>query len=280
VNTKLFATLLDSSVHLVLDWGDFLKLGRLRHTTQVIAFIISNLGFNAALKTGCIYPFFYCYGCPLAFSACPIGTLQHFVILAKLPLLVLGSLGAYGSIFGRAFCGWACPFGAFQDILSIFLKKRSRLPSFTYSKFAMFLLVLFLAWITVDTFFCKFCPAGGLFAALPAPIFYPSLSLGPFFYVHIATLIMTVFAVLFVARFWCRYLCPVAPIGIFNRISMITVSMDATRCTGCKKCLEVCPMGLDKLTDIGFSSDCIMCGKCVDACDTDALRIQLKKSTK
>lgn len=257
-----------------------MKLSRLRHTTQVITFLVSNLGFNVALKTGCVYPFFYCYGCPLAFSACPIGTLQHFVILAKLPLLVLGSLGVYGTVFGRALCGWACPFGAFQDALSIFKKRKSKLHPFTYSKFAMFFLVLVLAWMTLDTFFCKFCPAGSLFAAIPAPIFHPGLKLSTFFYIHIATLIMTVFTVLLVARFWCRYLCPVAPIGIFNKVSLITVFLDSTKCVGCEKCLEVCPMGLNKLADIGFSSDCIMCGKCVDACDTDALKMQLKKTTK
>lgn len=241
---------------------------------------MSNLGFNAALKTGCVYPFFYCYGCPLAFSACPIGTLQHFVILAKLPLLVLGSLGVYGTFFGRTFCGWACPFGAFQDVLASFQKSKPKLHSFTYSKFAMFFLILALAWITLDTFFCKFCPAGSLFAALPASLFYPYLRFGTFFYVHMATLIITVFAALLVTRFWCRYLCPVAPIGIFNKVSVLTVSLDPTKCIECEKCLEVCPMGLDKLADIGSSSDCIICGKCVAACNTDALKIQLRKPTK
>jgi ferredoxin-type protein NapH len=141
----------------------------------------------------------------------------------------------------------------------------------------MLLLVLGLAWVTLDTVFCKFCPSGSLFAALPAPIFYPELPLGPFFYVHIATLLGVVAGAVLVARFWCRYLCPVGPIGLMNRISVVAISLDSTKCTGCKECLRVCPMGLDKLEDIGYSSDCIVCGRCVDACETGALEVHFGK---
>ncbi|UCE43815.1 MAG: 4Fe-4S binding protein, partial [Candidatus Bathyarchaeota archaeon] len=178
---------------------------------------------------------------------------------------------------GRAFCGWACPFGAFQDILAVFNKRKRKLKSFTYSKFAMLLIVMILAWITMDTFFCKLCPAGSLFAAIPAPFFYPSLRLGFFFYVHIATLILTILLVLIFSRFWCRYLCPVATIGTFNKFSLLTVSVDPTRCTECLNCLDMCPMGIDKLSHIGSSSDCILCGKCVEACQTDALKMHARK---
>ena len=254
-----------------------MKLSQLRYATQIFSFIISNLGFSAILKTGCIYPFFYCYGCPLAFSACPIGTLQHFVILAKLPLLLLGSLGVYGTIFGRAFCGCACPFGSFQDILGSIRRKKHKLRSFTYSKFFMLILVIVLAWLTLDTFFCKFCPAGSLFAAILAPIFYPSLRLGVFFYVHLITLIVTVVLVLLFSRFWCRYLCPVAPIGVFNKLSILTVSLDSKKCENCLICLDACPMEINQLSNIGSSSDCILCGKCVEACQSDALKMSVRK---
>lgn len=229
------------------------------------------------LKTGCIYPFFFCYGCPLALSACPIGILQQFVIFAKLPLLLIGSMGIYGTLFGRAFCGWACPFGAFQDVLAGFRKGKPKLRPFTFSKYIVLLIVVVLAWITLDTVFCKFCPAGSLFASIPAPFFYPSLGLGVFFYVHIVTLILTVILVVLFSRFWCRYLCPVAPIGLFNKVSVLTVSLDQEKCEECLGCLDMCPMGIDKLTDIGSSSDCILCGKCVEACQNDALKVGARK---
>jgi ferredoxin-type protein NapH len=220
------------------------------------------------------------YGCPLASAGCPIGTLQHFVILPAIPFYLLGTLGLYGTIFGRAFCGWACPFGALQDVLAVFKKGKRKLRPFTYSKFVMLLVVIVLAWVTLDTFFCKLCPAGSLFAAIPATFFYPSLTMGFFFYVHIATLIFTVVLVLLFSRFWCRYLCPLAPIGVFNKLSILTVSLDLTKCTECLRCLDVCPMGIDKLSDIGSSSDCILCGKCVETCQTDALKMNVRKRNK
>jgi len=257
-----------------------MNLSRLRHITQTITFFVSNLGFIPALKTGLVCPYLYCYGCPLASAGCPIGTLQNFIALSLFPFYLLGTLGVYGTIFGRAFCGWACPFGALQDVLAVFKKGKRKLRPFTYSKFAMLLIVMILAWVTLDTFFCKFCPAGSLFAAIPAPFFYPSLKLGFFFYVHMATLILTILLVLLFARFWCRYLCPVAPIGVFNKLSVLTISLDFTKCEECLGCLDVCPMGIDKLSDIGSSSDCILCGKCVEACQTDALKMNVRRRNK
>jgi len=271
-----------------------MNLSRLRHITQTVTFIVSNLGFAPALKTivsnlgsvpvlktGLICPYFYCYGCPLASSGCPIGTLQNYLKNARIglfpmfPFYLLGTLGVYGTIFGRAFCGWACPFGAFQDLMRGPQKRKLR--PFKYSKFAMLLIVMILAWVTVDTFFCKFCPAGSLFAAIPTPFFFPTLGVGFFFYVHMATLLLTILLVFLFSRFWCRYLCPVATIGLLNKLSVLTVSLDSTKCTECQRCLNVCPMGLDKLSDIGSSSDCTLCGKCVEACKTDALKMNVRK---
>jgi len=254
-----------------------MNLERLRRATQTISFFISNLGVNYALKTGSVYPFLYCYGCPLAVGACPIGALQNFTILRICPFYLLGILGVCGAIFGRAFCGWACPFGSFQDLLSVLSKKKRKLRPFTYSKFIMLALVVGLAWFTLDTVFCKFCPAGSLFAALPAPFYYLEWEWTLYFSIHIVTLILTILLVLLFSRFWCRYLCPLGTIGIFNRISIMTISLDSTKCTNCLKCLDVCPMELKKVEDIGLSSDCIMCGRCVDVCSTDALKMRARR---
>ena len=254
-----------------------MKLSKSRLITKTITFALSNLGFIPMLKTGFCLPYLYCYGCPLASAGCPIGSLQHFTIFQRFPLYILGIIGISGTVFGRAFCGWACPFGSFQDLLGASRSSKRRLRRLTYAKFAVLLVVVVASWLTVDTVFCKFCPAGSLFAAIPAVFYYAPLEVGVFFYVHMVTLMLTVVLVLLFSRFWCRYLCPLGTIGIFNKLSIFTISLNPTKCEECLACLKACPMGIDKLSDIGSSTDCILCGKCVESCPTKALKVSVRK---
>jgi len=179
---------------------------------------------------------------------------------------------------GRAFCGWACPFGALHDLVSYFKGEKSfKAPRCWYVKYIMLFVVLALAWITLDTVFCKFCPSGSLFAAIPFFVLHPNSSFGTFFYVHILTLIATLILAYLVVHFWCRYLCPLGAIhGMFNKVSLLNIRFDAKKCTECEVCLEVCPMGIDKVDDVGNSTDCTMCGRCVEKCPEKALSFVVK----
>ena len=254
-----------------------------RNVAQAIFFLVSNLGIPGILrilKTGFVCPFLYCHGCPFAVFGCPIGVLQNFAVNRQLPLFAVGSLGVYGMILGRAFCGWACPFGTLHDMLSP-KNRRSEIEvrNFWYAKYVILVLALALAWFVLDTVFCKYCPSGSLFAAVPFRILHPDFGgFGTYFYVHIFTLTLTVVLALVISRFWCRYLCPMGAIaGAFNKVSLISLSLDKERCKKCLVCLEDCVMGITKLEDIGTSSDCILCGRCVEACPEKALRFTIKK---
>ncbi|MBM3132408.1 MAG: 4Fe-4S dicluster domain-containing protein, partial [Chloroflexi bacterium] len=102
----------------------------------------------------------------------------------------------------------------------------------------------------------------------------PEFDFGTFFYVHLITLGITVILVLLIARFWCRYLCPLGAIfGVFNRVSLVKIKLDHSQCTGCEECLRHCPGGIKKAEDIGNGTDCTQCAKCVEACPSEALRI-------
>jgi len=246
---------------------------------QVVALLISNLGVFRILKTGFICPFLYCHGCPFATFGCPIGVLQHFIVDRHFPLFTLGSLGVYGTILGRAFCGWACPFGALHDLLSHLRGNKSlKTKPFWYAKFISLFAVLSLSWFFLDTIFCKYCPSGSLFATIPALIPHPFFNRGfspsgLFLYVHIFTLILTVSLALLASRFWCRYLCPLGAIaGAFNKVSMLTIEWDEEKYT----CLEACVMGITNMEDVGSSTDCILCGRCVEACPEKALNFKIK----
>lgn len=251
-----------------------------RRIAQIAAFAVSNLGFLRILKTGFICPFLYCHGCPFAAFGCPIGVLQHFVIDGQLPLFTIGSLGVYGMLFGRAFCGWACPFGTLHDMLSPTQRRTEvKTQNYWYLKYGMLFLALFLAWIFLDTVFCKYCPSGSIFAAIPYRILYPgSAELGLFFYVHLSTLALTLFLALLISRFWCRYLCPLGAIaGAFNKVSLLTIGHDEGKCKECDNCLKSCGMGITNLKEVGTSTDCIFCGRCIEACPVEGcLKFKLK----
>lgn len=81
----------------------------------------------------------------------------------------------------------------------------------------------------------------------------------------------------------CIYLCPYARFqSVLTDDYSLTVSYDsavpimqgkaaieANACIDCKKCVTVCPQGID-IRD-GFQLECINCARCVDAC-TDVMR--------
>ncbi len=261
-----------------------MKLGVKRKVLQITALIVSNLGFFRILKTGLVCPFLYCHGCPFAVFGCPVGVLQRFIAEAHVPFFTIGSLGVYGLVFGRFFCGWACPFGALQDLLKA-LRGRKTLETrrVWYTKFIFLFIVLGLAWFFLDTIFCKFCPSGSLFATLPALVplrffnrgFSPS---GIFLYIHVLTLVLTLISALFISHFWCRYLCPLgAVVGGFNRVSFLTIGSRSEKCHKCNVCLQVCEMGIKRLSEVGNSTDCTLCGRCVEACPEKALYFMIRK---
>ena len=118
------------------------------------------------------------------------------------------------------------------------------------------------AWIGMDTFFCKICPSGSLFAAIPFYVLNPSFQgFSVFFYVHIATLVAALGLAAVVSHFWCRYLCPLGAIhGAFNKLSLLTIRRDEETCKGCRVCLQACEMGIEMLKGNGDFTDCTMCG--------------------
>ena len=250
---------------------------KLRWTTQFLALILVNIGVVQLLKLGVPCPFFYCYGCPWAGFACPIGTFQHYAALGQFPFYALGVVGLFGLALGRFWCGWACPFGTVQDLVML-LRRRGdsfSLRRVPWMKFLVLAVIIFVAWLAVDTLFCKVCPAGSLFAAIPHRFASPELSFGTFFYVHLATLAIVLVAFFLVGRFWCRYLCPLGAILVpFNKISLWRIRADEASCISCGICERACPVDLDVIHEVERGGECLRCLECVHACPREGTLAQ------
>lgn len=268
-----------------------------RKIIQIAAFGFSN-SYLGNLASGRLYqgkwknfcnPGMNCYSCPAARFACPIGAMQAVSTKpgSVIGFYALGFVLAIGVIFGRAICGFVCPFGFVQELLYKIpsVKKRIYKP-LTYIKYALLVIFVFLMpALVVNKYgigapsFCKYiCPVGTIEGGIPLLLTIPSLRtmLGKLFTVKAAILAGTIIACVICNRFFCKVMCPLGALyGLLNKISIYSMKHDAEKCISCGKCSDVCPMDTDPVTKPN-SPECIRCGRCVHACPTCALRQDFK----
>lgn len=243
--------------------------------------------WTGASKSACV-PVLNCYSCPGALGSCPIGALQAVATSRRfnVSFYVVGFLALVGLSVGRLFCGWACPFGWFQDLLHRIPVRKRSLPRkiariLGYGKYAMLaVMVLLLPFALADTYgigvpwFCKLvCPAGTWQAGLPLLIANPPLraAAGWLFGWKGFLLAVTVTASLFLLRPFCRFACPLGAFyALFQRLSLYRMQVDRSACTRCGACAGACGLDLRPQEDPNHP-DCIRCGVCVQACPTHAL---------
>jgi len=264
-----------------------------RRPFQLISTIITNsyikgILFGHVIYTGSLKyfcaPSLNCYSCPLALFACPIGAMQAVAAGAthRLAFYVIGILGAVGAVVGRMACGWICPFGLLQEYLYKIPSPKFRIPRFlTYGKFFfLFVVVILMPAFLLNEFgfgepyFCKFvCPAGTLEAGIPLPLLKPQLrsQLGALFMIKLSVLFFFLGWMVVSQRAFCRTTCPLGALySLFNRLSLYSMSWNATTCIKCDTCYKQCPMGL-KVYENPNASDCIRCLKCRDNCPTGSI---------
>ncbi len=181
-----------------------------------------------------IYFGFYRNGC-----ICSIGSIQNVTLtffdstyaisLTALLFFLLPLL--FTLFFGRTFCAGACPLGAIQDLVVVkpislpkWLNKTLGLIPYIYLALA----VLFAATGT-DFIICRYDPFVGIFR-MDAK--FHMIVLG------IAFLLMG----MFVARPYCRFLCPYGVLlSWMSRFSKWHLKITPTECIQCKLCTHSCP---------------------------------------
>ena len=248
--------------------------------------------YTGSLKNVCV-PGLNCYSCPGAVGACPLGALQNALASSgnRAPWYVLGILMLFGVTLGRTICGWLCPMGLIQELFYKVPTPKIRKSRFTralsYLKYAVlgvFVIAVPLAY-AAQRFpvpaFCKYiCPAGtfeGAMGLLANPANAEKFSMLNILFTRKFIVMICVFtACVFVYRAFCRFLCPLGAIyGLFARLSVLGVKVEAPKCTNCGRCVAQCKMDVRRVGD----HECIHCGECAAECPAGAISMKCGKLT-
>ena len=249
---------------------------------QITGAALFNFPFIEHLTFGwCTVPVLNCYSCPIAQGACPLGTIQHFLVVGALPLYALGMMAFFGILAGRFYCSHLCPFGFFQDLLKRLSARILRMPRLLgYGKYAaLIIMVVILPLIVLEPFFCTLCPAGSLEAGIPiaAKAWYavhiagtdPFSGIGPilgligwWYWMKMGILVFFIGSAVLIRRPFCRAVCPLGALfGLFNRISFFIRHPGAGEGERSRFSLKTCPVHITDPKDVD-SHRCIKCREC------------------
>ncbi|MFM8245730.1 MAG: cytochrome c oxidase accessory protein CcoG [Burkholderiaceae bacterium] len=219
---------------------------------------------------------------------------QDFIYLAALLIVCAYSLFLFTAIFGRVWCGFACPQTVCTEIFMWFERKiegdrsaRMRLDRQPMSvqkftrKTAKHLVWMGFALWTGFTFVGYFTPIHLLSQEIA------TFSLGPWEWFWVLFYSFATYGNAgWMREQVCKYMCPYARFqsAMFDKDSLI-ITYDKERgeprgarskadsaasqalgdCIDCSMCVQVCPTGIDIRN--GLQYECIGCGACVDACN-------------
>lgn len=285
------------------------KLRLLRIVVQFVMFILMNLMVFSIGATWLVLP--------VELSQTYFSTsegafflMQRMLAKGIIPLIPLASILIIGSIFGRLFCSWGCPFGLVQDIVGLLFspfqkyeptkETNDKLRVIGESIATLTLGISLIIGVNVgmgnstemvelfglffDSSWAVFSPASFLFTGVPLLFYWEGLSsvfesqvdIG--FYVRLAILLFSIILVVYIPRGWCRWFCPLGIImGILGKHSFLGISRNISQCNQCGKCEDVCPMGvriLDHQPSKIRSVHCTLCLDCVSECPHNALEIK------
>jgi cytochrome c oxidase accessory protein FixG len=216
----------------------------------------------------------------------------HLLVIAMISLVVFVVL--FTAVFGRIFCGWACPQTIFMEMVfrkieywiegdSKDQRKLKSAPWTTgkfFKKFVKQLIFFAIAFFISNIFLSYIIGIDELLKIITDP---PSEHLQGLFAI-------TVFSGIFYFVFSnfreqsCTIVCPYGRLqGVLLDRDSIVIAYDNVRgeprrrfkkdegwenrgdCIECYQCVEVCPTGIDIRN--GIQLECVNCTACIDACD-------------
>lgn len=218
---------------------------------------------------------------------------QDFFIFGMGMLIFIVFIALFTVIFGRVFCGWACPQTIFMEMLFrrieyLVIGDASRQKAFKKAPWtkekvlkaaAKTGLFFILSFIIANTFLAYLVGSGQVLKIVTEPL---SLHVAGFISIMVFTFTF------FMVYSWfreqvCLIVCPYGRMqGVLLDKESVVVAYDYIRgeprhkftkgasvargdCIDCAACVNVCPTGIDIRN--GTQLECVNCTACIDACD-------------
>lgn len=217
---------------------------------------------------------------------------QDFFIFALGMITFIVFIILFTVIFGRVFCGWACPQTIFMEM--VFRKieywidgdfnKQQQLKAMPWNSFkirkrVLKIIVFYLISFLIANYFMAYL------ISMDEVIRYVHEGIAAHSGTFLALIVFT--SIFFFVYYWfreqvCIVVCPYGRLqGVLLDKNSIVVAYDYLRgeprgkkstgntavgdCIDCKACVRVCPTGIDIRN--GTQLECINCTACIDACD-------------
>ena len=175
-------------------------------------------------------------------------------------------------IGNKLVCGWACPFGALQELvfsMPILRRLKQRKIPFAAANTArsvLFIVMLLLLFGVIGGrrgfVVYHFVNPFGLFN-----LDIESVSIG-------ITIVMALALSAGVYRPFCQFVCPFGLVSwSLEWVSLFRVKIDRQRCVNCGACIRACPSqaASGRVKGKRFPADCYSCARCLNVCPEEAI---------
>ena len=218
-----------------------------------------------------LFPAFFYYLSPVVIIRATLNGIINgsFIVFVLMFIISL--------VLGRAYCGWVCPAAGCQE--AIFLSREKNVRKGDYIKW-----IIWVPWISAIALLA--INRGGY---EKIDFFYRTtygFSIGDvsaliaYFCVLLFLIVLPAF--IFGRRSFCHHICWMAPFMILGRKirnrfrwASLQLTADSEQCDHCHTCTENCPMSLpvERMvkTNKMEHTECILCGSCIDGCESDAI---------
>jgi len=224
---------------------------------------------------------------------------QDFYLFGLAMISIIVFIILFTVIFGRLFCGWACPQTVFLEMVfrkieywiegdSGSQKKLNDEPwtaNKIFKKFSKWGIFYAISFLIGNTFLAYII---GIEELKKIVTDNPSNHLSGLFLILLFTSVFY-FVFAYFREYACIYVCPYGRIqGVLLDRNSIVIAYDYKRgeprgrinkaeerklgdCVDCKMCVNVCPTGIDIRN--GTQLECVNCTACIDACNTVMTKI-------